>query len=153
MKPADDPTIRLRARNVPPGLEITVLNAVPHAAAILDHGGQVVAVNQVWRTLADKGDIPAFGLTAGGDHACDCDDACELSTTASDGLVEVISGRRRTVSALASCATGLIRHVYRVDISALELAGKRGALIMCVDLSDYLMMPQARAIDLAECHA
>ena len=153
MSPADDPQIRLRARHLPPGLEIAVLNAVPHAAAILDHGGQVVAVNQAWRALADKGDIPAFDLAAGGDRACDCDETCELSVTASDSLVEVISGIRQTISATATCATGFVRHAFRVDVSALQLGGRRGALIICVDISDYLTMPLTQANERVACHA
>ena len=150
---ADDPQIRLRARHLPPGLEIAVLNALPHAAAILDDGGQVVAVNQAWRALADKGDIPAFDLAASGDRACDCDDTCALSVTASDSLVEVISGRRQTISATATCATGLVRHAFRVDVSALQLGAMRGALIICVDISDYLAMPLTEATERAACHA
>ena len=153
MSPADDPQIRLRARHLPPGLEIAVLNAVPHAAAILDDGGRVVAVNQAWRALADKGDIPAFDLTAGGDRGCDCDETCELSVTASDSLVEVISGQRQTISATATCATGFVRHAFRVDVSALQLGARRGALIICVDISDYLAMPLAPAAERVACHA
>ena len=112
---------------------LTVFNALPDAAALVDHAGTITDVNRAWRTFADLngGGLEQTGIgtnyfevcrraAAGGD-----DDSLAVA----DGLEGVLSGRLRAFDHRYPCPSPIEDRWFVVRIT--PLAEHNGGALIC----------------------
>lgn len=86
------------------GLVCEAFEAVPHAAAIVDHRGVIVAVNRAWRESGARG-----GTTAAPDVGSSYLEACDRAAAARDGEAAQAAVEIRALLARGSGASSLAR--------------------------------------------
>ena len=122
-----------------------LIDALAQPAAILGADGRVVAINSAWRSLAEDGELAAFSLGTGSARTSGCDcgrqDACELSEAASEGIVDVLFSDKRKSGASAMCEASGRPRWFRIDVGALPLGDRKGALVVCTEVTEYVQQP------------
>lgn len=87
------------------GLVREAFEAVPHAAAIVDHRGVIVAVNRAWRDSGARG-----GTTAAPDVGASYLDACDRTAAAGDRTAAQAALEIRSLLERGSGASSLARY-------------------------------------------
>jgi hypothetical protein len=122
-----------------------LIDAMAQPAAILGADGRVVAINSAWRSLAEDGELAAFSLGTGSARTSGCDcgrqDACELSEAATEGIVDVLFSGKRKSGASAMCEASGRPRWFRIDVGALPLGDRKGALVVCTEVTEYVQQP------------
>ena len=118
------------------------LNALPAHIAVIDQTGLIVLVNRAWTAfaLANGGD-PAKGVAVGGNYldVCrgpatgDTDSVC--AREALEGLQAVLNGARSHFTMEYPCDSPTQQRWYVMDIAALDLDRRAGAIVSHLDIS------------------
>jgi diguanylate cyclase (GGDEF)-like protein len=105
--------------------------------AVVDPAGAVVRVNHKWRDTAARGGL---GENPGGwNYVVECEAAimrgCNDAAVVLHGLRGVLGGTLPSFVAAYSCPFTGLHHWYEVLVTALDVGGKRHAVLMHVDVS------------------
>jgi PAS domain S-box-containing protein len=118
------------------------LNALPAHIAVIDRMGLIVLVNRAWTAfaLANGGD-PAKGVAVGANYLDVCrgpatnPDSAACAREALEGLQAVLDGERSHFSMEYPCDSPSQQRWYVMDIAALDLDRRAGAIVSHLDIS------------------
>lgn len=121
-----------------PGLLQVVLDAMVPSIAILDESGTIVAVNASWRCDADRNGLtwPDYGvgrlyLSGIDEHT----DPNERVDEGSQGILDVIAGRRQVYSFEYPCHSPTEQKWYTMSATRFTLGTRSGAVISHTDIT------------------
>jgi PAS domain S-box-containing protein len=119
------------------------LNALPAPIAVLDRSGLIVLVNRAWTEFAlANGGSPADGVAVGANYLDVCrgratgdaePDACAREALV--GLQAVLDGSQTHFSMEYPCDSPSQRRWYVMDITALNLEKRAGAIVSHLDIT------------------
>ncbi len=105
--------------------------------AVVDASGAIVRSNRRWDETGKAGGLAA--KASGWNYFAECEAAvargCREASGILSGLRAVLDGERPTFLATYACPFDDLYHWYEIVVSALEVAGRRHALVMHVDVS------------------
>ena len=119
------------------------LNALPAHIAVIDRTGLIVLVNRAWTEFAlANGGVPAKGVAVGANYL----DVCRGPATgdsvsaacareALEGLRAVLDGARSHFTMEYPCDSPTQQRWYVMDIAALDLEKRVGAIVSHLDIS------------------
>lgn len=119
------------------------LNALPAHIAIIDRTGLIVLVNRAWTefALANGGD-PAKGVAVGANYLDVCrgpatgnSGSAACARDALEGLQAVLDGERSHFTMEYPCDSPTQQRWYVMDIAALDLEKRAGAIVSHLDIS------------------
>ena len=114
------------------------LDGVPFAVGVLNHAGELVEVNRVWRDFAGDRGLIGLRYGFGENYARLCRDArdrCEAGPAAAVAVEDVIAGRR------AECTLGYRvngdgrEHMLQMQVRPLDVGGRSGAIVTHEDVT------------------
>jgi PAS domain S-box-containing protein len=119
------------------------LNALPAHIAVIDATGLIVLVNRAWTDFARaNGGNPAQGVAVGANYFDVCRDSATGDTEAAacardaqEGLQAVLNGERSHFSLEYPCDSPTQQRWYLMEIAALDLEKRAGAIISHLDIS------------------
>jgi diguanylate cyclase (GGDEF)-like protein/PAS domain S-box-containing protein len=127
-------------RAVEASKQAAILNALPAHIAVLDMGGRVLSVNEMWeRATASKAlHGPAYGVGINYLEKCDKARGPESieARRAAAGIRCVLSGAQKSFSMQYPCDLPTGRHWFLLTTTPLATDHPRGAVIMDVDITD-----------------
>jgi PAS domain S-box-containing protein len=118
------------------------LNALPAHIAVIDRTGLIVLVNRAWTEFAlANGGVPARGVAVGANYLDVCrgpatdPDSAACAREALEGLQAVLDGARSHFSMEYPCDSLTQQRWYVMDIAALDLEKRAGAIVSHLDIS------------------
>lgn len=105
--------------------------------AVVDPSGAIVRKNRTWDETAKAGGLAS--RDSGWNYFAECEAAiargCNEATAILSGLRSVLAGERSKFLATYSCPFDGLYHWFEIVVSALDIGGKRHAVVMHVDVS------------------
>jgi diguanylate cyclase (GGDEF)-like protein len=105
--------------------------------AVIDPSGAIVRSNRTWDETAKGGGLAS--RDSGWNYFAECEAAfargCNEASAILSGLRAVLAGERSKFLATYACPFNGLYHWYEIVVSALNIGGKRHAVVMHVDVS------------------
>jgi diguanylate cyclase (GGDEF)-like protein/PAS domain S-box-containing protein len=128
--------------------QAAILNALPAYIAVLDAGGCILSINEMWGKSAAGNALhgPAYGI--GDDYLEKCDEARGPDSPdahrAAAGIRSVLHGARDSFTMEYHCGLSTDRRWFLLNTTLLATDRPRGAVIMHVDITDQKRGEAAR---------
>ncbi len=119
-------------------MDFSVFDAIQAHIAVLDAGGQIVAVNAAWRSYADANGYEGstYGVGQNYFHICNAaQTAFAESGNVADGIGAVLAGKSNTFATVYECSAPDNRAWYKCCVTALVEGDWRGALVSHTDVT------------------
>ncbi|WP_162175118.1 PAS domain S-box protein [Fodinicurvata fenggangensis] len=117
-----------------------ILNALPAHVALLDHSGRILAVNDAWRSLAEKSSEAGPEETVGQNYLDICESATGADASwagdAAAGIRSVLNRWRSRYTQEYSWHSAGEECWSLLIVTALDRDGQSGAVVMHVDVTD-----------------
>jgi len=123
------------------GFVNAVLDAHPAHIAIVDHGGQIVTVNQSWLRFAEANDgIDSASLLPGGNYLAVCDaavgDCAAEAPEIAEALRSILAGEQHEYEREYACHSPNELRWFTISIRGFEYEGAHHAVVSHVDCTD-----------------
>ena len=128
-----------RARIQAVAMQETILDALPDQVALVDDGGEILAVNKAWRNFEVDNNPGGTGCGVGANYLEVCDEAtgscAEEAKEAADGIRRVLSGELGLFTLEYPCHSPKVQRWFLLTVTPLSQFSMAGAVIMHSDIT------------------
>lgn len=124
-----------------------ILDALPAHVAVIDAAGDIVAVNEAWRSFAETHSLASRSFGIGSNYLRICAGArgenSDGAQEVHDGILGVLSGRTRGFTIDYPFHTAGVRRWFRLLVSPLRIANRHLTILMHINITEQMVAERA----------